>query len=140
MMSIRTTSTSGLAFRISMALLPVSADAHTISCRSRIVIIAKMLRMSSSTMSAFFEASTVQALDHLALRVRQIGYRAMQVKGRLVEQALRRAHMLEHVGLREPVDLRLSPAVELVRRVQHDRDIGHLGVFQTIDELEPRHV
>ena len=75
------------------------------------LVIAKMLRMSSSTISTFLPASKaigiVQALEQLALVFRQARRVAMQPERRLIVQALRAAHVLDDHRLREPVQLRL---------------------------------
>ena len=57
MMSMRTTSMPGFDWSISIASLPVSAEMTCICRRSRTLVIAKMLRMSSSTMSTRLPAS-----------------------------------------------------------------------------------
>ena len=58
MMSISTMSMSGSAWRILMASRPVSAETITMLRHSRMLVNAKMLRMSSSTISTFLPAST----------------------------------------------------------------------------------
>jgi hypothetical protein len=58
MMSISTMSTPGVEASFSMASWPVSAEMTSMRWRSRTLVIAKMFRMSSSTISTFLPEST----------------------------------------------------------------------------------
>ena len=94
MMSISTMSMSGSACSRRIASRPFSADTITMSCASSTVDSAKMLRMSSSTISTFLPASKPVGLMHglhrAPLPLGHAGHAAMQEEGGGVDQLFRR--------------------------------------------------
>jgi len=72
----------------------LSAETITMSWSSRTVDSAKMLRMSSSTISTFLPGSTraeeCRFFQHLPLALGQLGHAAVQEEADLVQQPLRR--------------------------------------------------
>ena len=66
MMSISTMSMSGSVCRMRIASRPLSAETITMSCSSSTVDSAKMLRMSSSTISTFLPAQQLVGLVQVA--------------------------------------------------------------------------
>ena len=63
----------------------------------------------------------VQPLEHLPLGFRQVGDDAMEEQRRLVEQPLRRLHVLQHDALRHRSQPRLLVGGQLLAGEHHDR-------------------
>ena len=97
------------------------------SCCSSTLVSAKMLRMSSSTISALRPASDgivlVQLLEHLALLGRQAALDAVQEQRGLVEQPVRRLHVLDDDRFGQPPQLGLLLLRQLLAGVDDDRDL-----------------
>ena len=83
----------------------------------------------------------VQPLEHPALLLRQLRLHAVQEQRGLVEQPLRRLHILHDDRLRELPQLRLLRRREILARVDDDRQVPHRGVrLHGLQQLEAVHV
>ena len=71
----------------------------------------------------------------------QVRLDAVQEQRGLVEQAVRRAHVLDDDGLGHALELRLLLLRQLAAGVDHDGDVIDVQlVLQAVDELEAVHV
>ena len=81
----------------------------------------------------------VQALEHLPLVRREPRLHPVQVERGLVEQPLRRAHVLHHDRLRVPLQARLVLRRQLAARVHDHRQVAEpLRAPQPVEQLEGR--
>ena len=120
----------------------------SILCRSSTLVSAKMLRMSSSTISTCLPGEQrrptgAAARSMLPLGFGQVGLDAVEEERRLVEQALRRAHVLDDDRLGQPLELASLPSSsQVLAGVDDDRQrrAGRGCLLDLLDQLEARHV
>ena len=83
----------------------------------------------------------MQPLQDLPRRVREVGGVPVEEEGGLVEEPLRRLDVLEDDGLRQPLELRLLLAREVLARVDDDRQRAEARpLLDALDHLQARDV
>src|SRR5213596_1505580 len=107
MTSISTASTFGSFFSWSIACLPFSAKRTIMPWSSSMLVSEKMLRTSSSTTRMLFRhygIGVVQVLEHLPFLLGELRFDPVEEERGLIEQTLRRLHVLHDDRLRVLLD------------------------------------